>query len=196
MGRQLAREHPVAADGVMAIPDSSVPAAIGFAAESRLPFCEGLIKNRYIARTFIQPAQTMRKLGIKLKFNPLRENIAGHKLIVVDDSIVRGNTTKSIVALLREVGAKEVHVRITSPPMIKPCYLGVDTARENELIASHNTVEQIRQHIQADSLGYLTLEGLLSAIDFPREDFCTGCFNGNYPGSGISERHEACPIYV
>ncbi|MBV9270920.1 MAG: amidophosphoribosyltransferase, partial [Candidatus Eremiobacteraeota bacterium] len=161
MGQRLAREYPVAADVVMAVPDSAVPGGIGYAAESGLPYIEGLIKNRYIGRTFISPDQTMRSRGVQLKFNPVVENLAGQRVVVVDDSIVRGTTTPRIVQLLRDAGATEVHVRITSPPIKHPCYLGVDMASYDELIAANYTVEQICEKIGADSLGYLSLEGLV-----------------------------------
>lgn len=188
MGQVLARQYPpYGMDAVMAIPDSSVPAAIGFSAESGIPYMDGLIKNRYIARTFIQPDQHLRKMGIKLKFNPIVENIRGKKLILIDDSIVRGNTTKAIVALLREVGAEEIHVRITSPPMMHPCFLGLDTATYEELIASSKTVEEIRSFIGADSLGYLSFDTLVATTTSPREKFCTACFSGDYPIAELNE---------
>ncbi|HEU5481295.1 MAG TPA: amidophosphoribosyltransferase, partial [Candidatus Tumulicola sp.] len=161
MGRELAKEHPVDADAVMAVPDSAVPGGIGYAAESGLPYVEGLIKNRYIGRTFISPDQAMRSRGVHLKFNPVVENLTGQRVIVVDDSIVRGTTTPRIVALLREAGASEVHLRITSPPIKHPCYLGVDMATYDELIAANYTVEEIRRRTGADSLGYLSLKGLI-----------------------------------
>src|SRR5579862_509177 len=164
MGRRLAKEYPVDADVVMAIPDSAVPGGIGYADEADLPYVEGLIKNRYIGRTFISPDQRMRSRGVQLKFNPLAENLAGRRVVVVDDSIVRGTTTPRIVQLLRDAGAKEVHVRVTSPPIKHPCYLGVDLATYDELVAANFTVEQIRQKIGADTLGYLSLEGLISAV--------------------------------
>ncbi|MBI2251832.1 MAG: amidophosphoribosyltransferase [Armatimonadetes bacterium] len=181
MGRKLAKEWPVEADAVMAIPDSAVPAAMGFSYESGLTYIEGLIKNRYIARTFIQPEDHLRKLGIKLKFNLVVENIKNKKLVVIDDSIVRGNTTKAIVKLLKEAGAKEVHIRITSPPMQHPCFLGVDTATYGELIAANKNISEIADFIGADSLGYLSLEGLMEATGYNREKFCAACFNGEYP---------------
>ncbi|HVA37472.1 MAG TPA: amidophosphoribosyltransferase [Candidatus Dormibacteraeota bacterium] len=181
MGRQLAKEHPADADVVMAVPDSAVPGGIGYADESGLPYVEGLIKNRYIGRTFISPDQSMRARGVKLKFNPLVENLRGKRVVVVDDSIVRGTTTRNIVRLIRDAGAVEVHVRITSPPMIHPCFLGVDTASYDELIAANKTVEEIREHIGADSLGYLGLKGLLASTGRPPSDFCTGCLSGRYP---------------
>ena len=188
MGRELAREHPVEADVVMAVPDSAVAGGIGYAAESGLPYIEGLIKNRYIGRTFISPDQRMRDRGVHLKFNPVVENLRGHRIVVVDDSIVRGTTTPRIVALLREAGAKEVHLRITSPPIKHPCYLGVDMATYDELIAANYTVEEIRQKTGADSLGYLSIEGLVGAVGRDREEMCLGCFVGKYPN--VPARHE------
>jgi amidophosphoribosyltransferase len=181
MGRELAREHPADADIVIGVPDSAVPAAIGFAQQSGIPYTEGLIKNRYIGRTFIQPHQHLRERGIGLKFNPLPEVLAGKRVVVVDDSIVRGTTTRPIVDLLRRAGATEVHVRIHSPAMAHPCYLGVDTARREELIAHRMTVEEIAEHIGADSLGYLSLPGLFRAVNLAGDRLCSGCFTGNYP---------------
>ncbi|MHB8433316.1 MAG: amidophosphoribosyltransferase [Candidatus Tyrphobacter sp.] len=181
MGRALAREHPAEADVVMAVPDSAVPAGIGYAAESDLPYIEGLIKNRYIGRTFISPDQQMRSRGVQLKFNPLVENLRGQRVVVVDDSIVRGTTTPRIVALLREAGAKEVHLRISSPPILHPCYLGVDMATYDELIAANMTVDEIRRHTGADSLGYLGLDALVESTQRRREEMCLGCLTGSYP---------------
>ncbi len=181
MGRELAKEHPVEADVVMAVPDSAVPGGIGYATESGLPYIEGLIKNRYIGRTFISPDQSMRSRGVHLKFNPVVENLIGQRVIVVDDSIVRGTTTPRIVALLREAGATEVHLRITSPPIKHPCYLGVDMATYDELVAANYTIEQIRERTGADSLGYLSLAGLIAASGRKREEMCLGCLTGEYP---------------
>jgi amidophosphoribosyltransferase len=181
MGRQLAREHPVEADVVMAVPDSAVPGGIGYAAESGLPYIEGLIKNRYIGRTFISPDQAMRSRGVHLKFNPVVENLTGQRVVVVDDSIVRGTTTPRIVTLLREAGATQVHLRITSPPIKHPCYLGVDMATYDELVAANYTIDEIRQRTGADSLGYLSLSGLIEAVGRKREEVCLGCFIGEYP---------------
>ncbi|HEY5427154.1 MAG TPA: amidophosphoribosyltransferase [Candidatus Tumulicola sp.] len=188
MGRQLAKEHPVEADAVMAVPDSAVPGGIGYATESGLPYIEGLIKNRYIGRTFISPDQGMRSRGVHLKFNPVVENLVGQRVIVVDDSIVRGTTTPRIVALLREAGATEVHLRITSPPIKHPCYLGVDMATYDELIAANYTVEEIRLRTGADSLGYLSLDGLIAATGRKREEMCLGCLTGEYPN--VPATHE------
>jgi amidophosphoribosyltransferase len=181
MGRQLAREQPADADLVIPVPDSAIPAAIGYAEEARLPFREGLIKNRYVGRTFIQPAQRSRSQAVRMKFNPLPEVLAGKRVVVVDDSIVRGTTTGPIVAMLRRAGAAEVHVRIHSPQMRFPCYMGVDTGRRAELIAASHADEGIRRAIGADSLGFLSREGLLAAVGGRREARCTACFDGSYP---------------
>jgi amidophosphoribosyltransferase len=181
MGRHLAREHPADADVVMAVPDSAIPGGLGFAEESGLPYVEGLIKNRYIGRTFISPDQKLRSQGVALKFNPIAENLKGKRVVVVDDSIVRGTTTPRIVKLLRDAGAREVHVRITSPPIKHPCYLGVDMATYDELIAANFTVDEIRAKIGADSLGYLSKEGLVAATSRKRSEMCLGCLTGEYP---------------
>ncbi len=188
MGRQLAKEHPVDADVVMAIPDSAVPGGIGYATESGLPYVEGLIKNRYIGRTFISPDPRMRSRGVHLKFNPVAENLQGQRVVVVDDSIVRATTTPRIVQLLREAGAREVHVRVTSPPIKHPCYLGVDMATYDELIAANYTLDQIRERIGADSLGYLSLEGLVEATSRSANEMCLGCLTGVYPN--VPAAHE------
>ncbi|MDN5271459.1 amidophosphoribosyltransferase [Chloroflexus sp. MS-CIW-1] len=180
-GRELAREAPCDADVVIAVPDSATPAAIGYAQESGIPYSEGLIKNRYIGRTFIQPDDRLRQLGIALKFNALPDNLAGKRVVLVDDSIVRGNTSGPIVRLLREAGAREVHVRVSSPPIRHPCFLGVDMATYPELIAHRLTIEGIRQHLGADSLAYLSLEGLIRSTGRDPSTFCTGCFTGHYP---------------
>ncbi len=181
MGRELAREHPADADIVIGVPDSAVPGAIGYAEESGIPYREGLVKNRYIGRTFIQPDQRLRDIGIHLKFNPLPEVLAGQRVVVVDDSIVRGTTKRPIVRLLRDAGAREVHVRIHAPPMVHPCYLGVDTARRSELVAARMSVPEICEYLGADSLGYLSLEGLVRAVRVAGGSLCNGCFTGNYP---------------
>jgi amidophosphoribosyltransferase len=181
MGRRLAAEHPADADVVMAIPDSAIPGGIGYAAASGLPYVEGLIKNRYIGRTFISPDQRMRSQGVHLKFNPIVENLRGQRVVVVDDSIVRGTTTPRIVSLLRDAGVREVHLRITSPPIVHPCYLGVDMATYDELIAANLTVPQICERVGADSLGYLSKENLVAATGRPRTNFCLGCLTGEYP---------------
>lgn len=181
MGMSLADEAPVDADVVMPIPDTGVPAAIGYSQASGIPFGEGLIKNRYVGRTFIQPTQAIRQLGVRLKLNPLVRDIRDKRLVVVDDSIVRGNTTKEIVKMLRDAGAREVHMRISSPPDRYPCFYGIDTATRRELIASSRSVEEIRKFIGADTLHYLSMENLVRATGRPREEFCTACFDGNYP---------------
>ncbi len=183
MGRELAREHPADADVVMAIPDSAIPGGIGYAAESGLPYVEGLIKNRYIGRTFISPNPEMRSRGVRLKFNPVVENLRGQRVVVVDDSIVRATTTPRIVALLREAGAREVHVRVTSPPIKHPCYLGVDMATYDELIAAKYTVNEICTKIGADSLGYLSIDRLVAATGRKRDVMCLGCLTGSYPNA-------------
>jgi amidophosphoribosyltransferase len=181
MGRRLAHEHPADADVVIPVPDSAIPAAIGYAEATGLPFREGLIKSRYVGRTFIQPAQRTRDQAVRMKFNPLPEVLRNKRVVVVDDSIVRGTTTGPIVTMLRRAGAREVHVRIHSPQMRYPCYMGVDTGRRGELIAATHTLEEIRRAIGADSLGYLSREGLLAAVGGRREARCTACFDGNYP---------------
>ncbi len=181
MGRTLAKEYPVEADLVMPTPESGTPAAIGFSEQSGIPFGHGLVKNAYVGRTFIQPSQTIRQLGIRLKLNPLREAIAGKRLIVVDDSIVRGNTQRALVKMLKEAGAAEVHVRISSPPITWPCFYGVDFASRAELIASGLGVEEVRQSIGADSLGYLSKEGMIAATRQSEDSLCTACFSGQYP---------------
>jgi amidophosphoribosyltransferase len=181
MGRQLAAEHPVEADLVIPTPESGTPAAIGYAQASGIPFGQGLVKNAYVGRTFIQPSQTIRQRGIKLKLNPLKEVIKGKRLIVVDDSIVRGNTQRALVSMLREAGAAEVHVRISSPPITWPCFYGIDFASRAELIATGLGVDEVRQSIGADSLGYLSEDAMIGATNQPRERLCTACFTGSYP---------------
>ena len=183
IGEQLAREAPAEADLVIPVPESGTPAAIGYAKESGIPFGLGLVKNSYVGRTFIQPSQTIRQLGIRLKLNPLREIIEGKRIVVVDDSIVRGNTQRAIVRMLREAGAREIHVRISSPPVKWPCYYGIDFATRGELIANGLEVEEIRRSIGADSLGYVSLDGLISATQVPSERLCSACFTGEYPMS-------------
>jgi len=180
MGERLAEEAPVEADLVLPIPDSGTPAAIGFSRATGIPFSEGLIKNRYVGRTFIQPDQTMREQGIRMKFNPLAE-VAGKRLVVIDDSIVRGNTTRQIVAMLFEAGAAEVHVRISSPPVIGQCYYGIDLADPDELVASARTVEEVREHIGATTLAYLSLDGLQASTRRPASALCRACLTREYP---------------
>lgn len=181
MGAALAREHPVEADLVMATPDSGTPAAIGYAEESGIPFGQGLVKNAYVGRTFIQPTQAMRQMGIRLKLNPLRSVIEGKRLIVVDDSIVRGNTQRAVIQMLRAAGAAEVHVRISSPPVMWPCYYGIDFATRAELIATGMDIPEICRSIGADTLGYLSYESMVEATGQPENELCTACFSGRYP---------------
>jgi amidophosphoribosyltransferase len=181
MGRILAREHPCDADLVMGIPDSATAAGIGYSQASGTPYCEGLLKNRYVGRTFIEPDQRLRDLGVKLKFNPLSEIISGKRLVVIDDSIVRGTTTPRVISLLRKAGAKEVHMRICAPPIRYPCFFGVDMATRWELIAAQKNIPQIKEAIGADSLGYLSVEGLIEAVGLPKDMFCLACFTGDYP---------------
>jgi amidophosphoribosyltransferase len=204
LGRLLAREHPVEADMIVPIPDSGVPAAIGFALESKIPFRMGLIRNHYIGRTFIEPSQAIRNFGVKLKLNPVRNLIAGKRVVLVDDSIVRGTTSRKLVRMVREAGAKEVHMRISCPPTISPCYYGVDTPTREELIASSNSPEQICKFLGADSLGYLSLSGLRRAVNDTRGNFCTSCYTGVYPtdlvqlevreGNGVVKLNETVAV--
>ena len=181
MGAGLADEHPVEADLVMGVPDSATAAAVGYALKSDIPLAEGLIKNRYVGRTFIEPDQRIRDLGVKLKFNPLPQVLSGQRVVLVDDSIVRGTTTPQVVRLLRRAGAKEVHMRICAPPIRYPCFLGVDMATRGELIAAKKTIAEIRDFIGADSLGYLSIDGLIKAVALPKDIFCLACFTGGYP---------------
>jgi amidophosphoribosyltransferase len=181
MGVGLAEEHPVDADLVIGVPDSATAAGFGYALRSGIPAGEGLIKNRYMGRTFIEPDQRIRDLGVKLKFNPLRSVLEGKRVVLVDDSIVRGTTTPKVIKLLRKSGAREVHMRVCAPPIRYPCFFGVDMATRWELIAAQKTIPQIRDFIGADSLGYLSIDGLIKAIGLPREKFCLACFTGEYP---------------
>ncbi|MCP8618005.1 amidophosphoribosyltransferase [Salirhabdus salicampi] len=185
LGKQLAKEFPVEADVVTGVPDSSISAAIGYAEEANIPYELGLIKNRYVGRTFIKPSQELREKGVQMKLSPVRKIVEGKRVVMIDDSIVRGTTSRRIVSMLREAGAKEVHVRISSPPIKNPCYYGIDTSSSSELIASSNSVEEIRQLIGADSLSYLSVDGMLSAIGRPDETTncgqCLACFTGKYP---------------
>jgi amidophosphoribosyltransferase len=187
LGRRLAEEHPVEADIVIAVPDSSNSAALGFAEKSGLPFELGLIRNHYIGRTFIAPEQITRDFGVHLKFNPVRRILEGRRVLVVDDSIVRGTTSRSLVAMLREAGAIEVHLRVSSPPIGWSCYYGIDTPTRRELIASSHTIEEIRKYLNVDSLGYLSMEGLRACVDRP-DEHCYACFNGDYAVGVIIER--------
>ncbi len=181
MGSGLAREHPIDGDIVMGVPDSATAAGTGYARESGIPVVEGLMKNRYVGRTFIMPDQRMRDLGVKVKFNPMPQVLDGERVVVVDDSIVRGTTTPQVVRMLRKAGAKEVHMRICAPPIKYPCFFGVDMATRRELIAAQKTIPQICEFIGADSLGYLSVEGLIKAVGLPRHNFCLACFTGEYP---------------
>ncbi|MER7167394.1 amidophosphoribosyltransferase [Micromonospora sp. NPDC000207] len=181
IGRLLAKEHPVEADMVIPVPESGTPAAIGYAEASGITYGSGLVKNPYVGRTFIQPSQTLRQLGIRLKLNPLRENVRGKRLVVVDDSIVRGNTQRALVRMLREAGALEVHVRISSPPVTWPCFYGIDFATRAELLANGLDNEGIRRSIGADTLGYVSLPGLIAATEQPKSRLCRACFDGEYP---------------
>jgi amidophosphoribosyltransferase len=181
MGAAIAKSAPVEADLVIGVPDSGTPAATGYAAASGIPYGEGLAKNRYVGRTFISPSQMLRQQGIKLKLNPMRHAIAGKRLVVVDDSIVRGNTTKKLIALLRDAGAAEVHMRITSPPVKWPCFYGIDTDTQDQLIGAVKSVEEIREHIDADSLAYLSVEDMVAATGATADRYCLACFTGDYP---------------
>ncbi|HEX4809750.1 MAG TPA: amidophosphoribosyltransferase [Bryobacteraceae bacterium] len=181
MGKFLAREHAVDADVVVPVPDSGVAAAIGYASESGIPYRQALIRNHYVGRTFIEPSQAIRDFGVKLKLNPVRHLLEGKRVILVDDSIVRGTTSRKIVRMVRSAGAREVHVRISCPPTVSPCYYGVDTPSMRELIAANNDIEQIREFIEADSLGYLSLESLRRSVDDNNRQYCYACYTGNYP---------------
>ena len=180
-GRRLAREHPAQADVVVAVPDSGMYPALGYAEESGIPFALGLVRNHYVGRTFIEPKQSIRHFGVKVKLNPVREVVEGKRVVLVDDSIVRGTTSRKIVRMLREAGAKEVHVRVSSPPTIKSCHYGIDTPTSDELIAANQSVDEIREFIESDSLGYLSVEGMLEVFGRPQQATCTACFTGIYP---------------
>jgi amidophosphoribosyltransferase len=181
MGRAMAQESPVDADLVVPIPDSGVAAAIGYSHESGIPLAFGLIRNHYVGRTFIEPQSSIRHFGVKVKLNPVKELLAGKRVVLIDDSIVRGTTSRKIVKMVKAAGAKEVHMRISCPPTVSPCYYGVDTPNKSELIASSHTVEEIRKYIEADSLAYLSLKGLLDAVAAEPNEFCTACYSGKYP---------------
>jgi amidophosphoribosyltransferase len=181
LGRLLARTHPADADVVVPVPDSGVSAAIGYAAESGIPFRQALIRNHYVGRTFIEPSQAIRDFGVKLKLNPVRHLLAGKSVILVDDSLVRGTTSRKIVRMVRSAGAREVHLRISCPPTVSPCFYGVDTPTKNELIAANNTVEEIRKFVEADTLGYLPLSSLREAVSDHNSEFCYACYTGDYP---------------
>lgn len=194
MGKYLAKEHPIEADIVMPVPESGIPAAVGYAAESKIVFGEGLIKNRYVGRTFIQPSQEIRDLGVRLKLNPIRDAVRGKKVVIIDDSIVRGTTSRQIVKLVRDAGAREVHMRISSPPNLNPCFYGIDTASRAELIAANLSVEGIRKYLEADSLGYLSLKNLVRSISLPGKSLCLACLNGEYPVK-VPERMESLKLF-
>jgi amidophosphoribosyltransferase len=181
MGRALAKESPVDADLVVPIPDSGVAAAVGYSKESGIPFAMGLIRNHYVGRTFIEPLKAIRNFGVKVKHNPVKELLAGKRVILIDDSLVRGTTTRKIVKMVRAAGAKEVHMRISCPPTISPCFYGVDTPAKKELVASSHTVDEICKNIDADSLAYLSLPELLKAVESKDNEFCTACYTGKYP---------------
>jgi len=196
LGRQLARESPADADLIVPVPDSGVTAAIGYSAESGIPLRFGLIRNHYVGRTFIEPQQSVRDFGVKLKLNPVRSLLEGKRVVLIDDSIVRGTTSRKIVRMIRNAGAKEVHMRISCPPTMSPCFYGVDTPRKKELIAANNTIEQIRQYIGADSLAYLSLEGLRKACrDGEKTTYCTACYTGVYP-TNLVDIEEIQPLVV
>jgi amidophosphoribosyltransferase len=189
-GRRLAREHPAKADVVVPVPDSGMYAALGYAEESGIPFALGLVRNHYVGRTFIEPKQAIRHFGVKVKLNPVREIVEGKRIVLVDDSIVRGTTSRKIVRMLREAGAREVHVRVSSPPTMNTCHYGIDTPTRSELIGSNQSVEEIQRFIEADSLGYLSVEGLLAAFGRPQQATCTACFTGIYPVEIEEEERE------
>ena len=195
LGRQLAVESPVDADIVVPVPDSGVTAALGYATQSGIPFRFGLIRNHYVGRTFIEPEQRVRDFGVKLKLNPVRSLLEGKRVILIDDSIVRGTTSKKIVRMVRDAGAKEVHVRVSCPPTKSPCFYGVDTPSKSQLIAANNTVEQVRQYIGADTLAYLSIEGMLKACgEGEKTSYCTACYTGVYPTAWIDvEEIEPAP---
>ena len=189
-GRKLAREHPAKADVVVPVPDSGMYAALGYAEESGIPFALGLVRNHYVGRTFIEPKQAIRHFGVKVKLNPVREIVEGKRIVLVDDSIVRGTTSRKIVRMLREAGAREVHVRVSSPPTMNTCHYGIDTPTRGELIAANQSVEEIQHFIEADSLGYLSVEGMLAAFGRPQQATCTACFTGIYPVEIEEEERE------
>ena len=196
LGAQLAREAPAPdADLVVPIPDSGVFAALGYAGESGIPYDVGLVRSHYIGRTFIEPTQSIRHFGVKLKLNPVREVLEGKRVVLVDDSIVRGTTSRKLVSMVREAGAKEVHMRISCPPTIGPCYYGVDTPLKSELIASSHSIEEIRRHIQADTLAYLSLEGMLTAVGGTEDGFCTACYTGKYPVEFPRDHVSQLPLF-
>ena len=181
MGRSLALEHPIEADIVVGVPDSAIPAAIGYANQSNIPYTEGLIRNRYVGRTFISPSKKLRELGVKTKFNVLKEVVNGKRIILIDDSIVRGTTTSRVIEMIKNAGAKEVHMRVSSPPITSPCFFGVDMATTSELIANKFSIEKIRMMIGADTLGFLSVNKLKSSVKASDNNYCKACFTGEYP---------------
>ena len=181
LGARLAKEHPVEADMVVPVPDSGVPASIGYAEESGIPFDKGIVRNHYVGRTFIEPKDAIRHFGVKIKLNAIEDIIRGKRVVVIDDSIVRGTTSRKIIKMIRAAGAKEVHMRISSPPTICPCYYGIDTPRREELIAAVQSIESINKYITSDTLGYLSVEGLYEAVRDAGGSFCDACFTGKYP---------------
>ena len=181
MGMSLAKEHAVDADIVVGVPDSAIPAAIGYSNESKIPYTEGLIRNRYVGRTFISPNQKLRDLGVKTKFNVLNEIVRDKKIILIDDSIVRGTTTSRVIEMIKEAGAKEVHMRVSSPPITSPCFFGVDMATTSELIANQYNIEEIRKIIGVDSLGFLSIDALQKSVNSKKNNYCRACFTGDYP---------------
>jgi len=191
MGEELAEQAPAEADMVIGVPESGIPAAEGFAKASGIPFGHGLVKNRYIGRTFIAPTQDLRALGVRMKLNPLRDNIAGQKIVVVDDSIVRGTTTRAMVSMLREAGASKVHMRVSSPPYRWPCFYGMDTGTRGELLAANLTVDEIRDYLDVDSLAYLSLDSLVRATGTAGAGFCAACLTGEYPVEVPADLHKA-----
>jgi amidophosphoribosyltransferase len=196
MGRQLARESGVPADLVVPVPDSGVTAAMGYAEQAGIPFRMGLIRNHYVGRTFIEPEQRVRDFGVRLKLNPVRNLLEGKRVILIDDSIIRGTTSRKIVRMVRGAGAREVHLRISCPPTISPCFYGVDTPSKRELIAANNSIDEIRRFIEADSLAYLSLDGLLASVqDQEKTGYCTACYTGNYP-TGWVDVEEILPVAV
>ena len=195
MGARLAREAPAAADIVVPVPDSGLFAAMGYSRESGLPLEFGMVRNHYVGRTFIEPSQSIRNFGVKIKLNPVRDLLEGRRVVLVDDSIVRGTTSRKIVRMIREAGAAEVHLRISAPPTQWPCHYGIDTPNREELIASHHSIEEIRQYIEADSLAYLSLEGMLASVSGPAGSYCTACWTGDYPvPNGDRRQAELFPI--
>jgi amidophosphoribosyltransferase len=194
LGKYLAKEQPAEAEMVIAVPDSGIPASMGYATELKIPYSEGMIKNRYIGRTFIQPSQALRDVGVKMKLNPIRDAVRGRKIVVLDDSIVRGTTSRQIVKLLRDNGAREVHLRISSPPIMCPCFYGIDTSTRAELIAANLSVEGIRKYLEADSLGYLSLKSLVKATNIPADRLCLACLNGEYPAK-VPERMQSLKLF-